>query len=315
MRIVAFLFALCAAGAAFAQNAAPGFGPYRFGMTPEEARAAAPGEWRDFGGGGQFSSMGGPPLHVGSFQFFSSLQFSANRLHVITLHTSGVADTKQRCDDGVHAILAALSRDGGPFSGPRTITEFYSNGGASTLPDGSVVRRYAGGNGEAHTFANRPGLAFAELRSAYGPASSLLDMPNMPAGLNLCRVELSFSQTAPLTEAELRANEPTQAELEGVSHSVTSARWTRRPNAQSFARYYPPAALEAGIEGRVELDCLVGEDGGVRCRVASETPPEQGFGFAALAIARDFQMAGETDDGTPTSGWRVRIPLRFNVMQ
>lgn len=307
MRIAAFLFALCAAGAAFAQDPAPGFGPYRFGMSPADARAVAPGEWRELGSGGTHSSMVGPPLRVELFQLFPLLHFENDRLTSIVLNSGGVVENKQRCDDGIGLIIAALARDGGPFTGPRIITEVYSNSGQTTLPDGSIVRRYAGENGEAHTFANRPGPAFTEIEGRYGRAPGTTD-------LNACFVEVTFSQTAPLTEAELRASEPTVAELEGAQ-PIAAARWTRRPNAQSFARYYPPAALEAGIEGRVELDCLVGEDGGVRCRVTSETPAEQGFGFAALAIARDFQMAGQTEDGTRTSGWRVRIPLRFNVMQ
>jgi TonB family protein len=306
MRVLAFLLALCAAGAAFAQDAAPGFGPYRFGMSPEEARAAAPGEWRDLDAVAGFSARGGPAIRIGVQQFSTMLRFDEGRLSRITLVAGGVAESSERCDENMTDVLERLAREGGPFNGSRTISEFHSEGVETTLPGGSIVRRYNMRSGEVHTLANRPGAAFAEVTERYGRMHG--------ADAELCIIQVNFSATAPLTEAELRAGAPTQAELENAQ-LITPAPWIRRPDAQSFARYYPTPQLEAGIGGRVDLMCLVVADGSLRCVVASEEPAEHGFGMAALAIARDFQMAGETEDGTPTTGGRVRIPLRFNVTQ
>jgi TonB family protein len=94
--------------------------------------------------------------------------------------------------------------------------------------------------------------------------------------------------------------------------SLPDPLWIARPNAQSFARYYPRDALESEIDGQAVLDCLVLEGGVLNCRVAHEAPAERGFGVAALMIAQDFRVERSVD-GTPALGRRVRVPIRFNV--
>jgi protein TonB len=87
--------------------------------------------------------------------------------------------------------------------------------------------------------------------------------------------------------------------------------WLERPNAEDFALYYPEAAVDRGQGGRVTLDCVVAAHGRIACRVTSEDPPGWGFGEAALRISMHFRMAPATRDGRPTSGGRVRVPIRF----
>lgn len=94
---------------------------------------------------------------------------------------------------------------------------------------------------------------------------------------------------------------------------ITNPQWLQRPDARDFARYYPPRALERGQEGRVSLDCIVSADGRISCTVTSEDPTGWGFGEAAVRISRHFRMAPATRDGVPTSGGRVRVPIRFNL--
>lgn len=94
---------------------------------------------------------------------------------------------------------------------------------------------------------------------------------------------------------------------------ITNPRWLERPDARDFARYYPDRALEREQEGRVTLDCVVAADGRIACTVTSEEPAGWGFGEAALRISRFFRMAPATQDGVPTSGGRVRVPIRFNL--
>lgn len=94
---------------------------------------------------------------------------------------------------------------------------------------------------------------------------------------------------------------------------ITNPTWLERPNARDFERYYPPRALERNQEGRVSLDCIVAADGRISCTVTSEDPTGWGFGEAALRISRHFRMAPATRDGVPTSGGRVRVPIRFNL--
>ena len=90
--------------------------------------------------------------------------------------------------------------------------------------------------------------------------------------------------------------------------------WTRAPLADEIIRYYPPAALAAGIEGQTVIECLVDDDGHLHtCAVVEESPPGHGFGDASLRLATNFRMAPTTRDGVPTAGGRVRVPIRFNL--
>jgi periplasmic protein TonB len=94
---------------------------------------------------------------------------------------------------------------------------------------------------------------------------------------------------------------------------ITDPQWLQRPDGRDFARHYPPRALDRGQEGRVTLDCIVNADGRINCTVTGEEPSGWGFGEAAIRISRSFRMAPATRNGAPTSGGRVRVPIRFNV--
>lgn len=89
---------------------------------------------------------------------------------------------------------------------------------------------------------------------------------------------------------------------------ITRPDWIARPG--DLGRYYPARAIRVNREGAVELNCLVGTDGRLACTVLSETPAGYGFGEAALAIARDHQMAPAMRDGVPVEGsYRMRVPF------
>ncbi|MDX2238883.1 MAG: TonB family protein [Hyphomonadaceae bacterium] len=89
---------------------------------------------------------------------------------------------------------------------------------------------------------------------------------------------------------------------------ITTPDWIRRPS--DLAAYYPERALDRGREGEVILDCVVGVDGRLGCTILSETPAGWNFGAAALAIARDHEMAPATRDGAPVEAqYRMRVPF------
>jgi protein TonB len=94
---------------------------------------------------------------------------------------------------------------------------------------------------------------------------------------------------------------------------ISNPSWIERPNASDFTRYYPPRALSDGQGGRVLLSCVVGANGRIDCSVASEDPSGYGFGQAALRISRHFRMSPRLEDGRPTEGGRVRVPISFQV--
>ncbi|MES1199843.1 MAG: energy transducer TonB [Pseudomonadota bacterium] len=133
--------------------------------------------------------------------------------------------------------------------------------------------------------------------TAGGPVSL---MPNPAANDNLgsanTPVSLSASQATPQTAAP-------------ASHGIVT--WAQRPTATRVAAQYPDRAARNGIGGRVDLDCTIGQDLGVSCSVAAETPPGQGFGRAALNLVSSFRAEHFLSDGTPAAGVHVRVPIVF----
>lgn len=89
--------------------------------------------------------------------------------------------------------------------------------------------------------------------------------------------------------------------------------WVQRPSGEDMARYYPEAALKAGVTGaKVIVDCGIAADGRLEnCLVRTEDPVDYGFGEATVKLARHFQMAPEDRDGKSTAGGVVRIPIVF----
>lgn len=89
---------------------------------------------------------------------------------------------------------------------------------------------------------------------------------------------------------------------------ITAPVWIQRP--RNTARFYPREAFMQGVEGQVVLDCMVEVSGRLACSIASETPPEQGFGAAALAIAAAHVMQPATQDGAPVRArYRMIVPF------
>ncbi len=91
---------------------------------------------------------------------------------------------------------------------------------------------------------------------------------------------------------------------------VVNPQWVRQP--RDLARYYPERALQREIEGRVVLDCGVSVQGVLSCAVISETPPNWGFGQAALRISRDYQMVPATRGGVAVAA-RHRMVVPFEI--
>jgi periplasmic protein TonB len=96
-----------------------------------------------------------------------------------------------------------------------------------------------------------------------------------------------------------------------AGYVTTGLVWVEQPGAQDFARWYPQRALDANVGGRVTIDCLVGAEGRLSCTVVSEEPLDYGFGDATLAISREFRLAPQTTNGTPTAGGRMRRTIRW----
>jgi TonB family protein len=89
--------------------------------------------------------------------------------------------------------------------------------------------------------------------------------------------------------------------------------WQRVPRALDLASSFPTQAIAAHVtEGRVTIACDVVSDGKLdHCGIVKEQPEGLGFGAAALSLSSQFQMSLWTDEGQPTIGGRINVPIRY----
>jgi len=83
----------------------------------------------------------------------------------------------------------------------------------------------------------------------------------------------------------------------------------QQPTARDFRDTYPPGALAEGVEGRVLLACTITDEYKLDCVVQSETPPDYGFGGAALRLSRLYVASPE--DPRVVAGRRVTVPISY----
>jgi protein TonB len=89
--------------------------------------------------------------------------------------------------------------------------------------------------------------------------------------------------------------------------------WTRFPDSNALASYYPPRALDNEVEGSSMVECTVMDDQGrVACVAVSETP--KGYGFGA-ATARMVQERGRVDtrQGEVRVGSKLRTTVKWTL--
>lgn len=293
--LLAAMLLLGLAPNALAQEAnEQGLGPYRFGMTSAEVRATAPNaSWTSAPASDTVVLTGGPRVAIGG-RLESALVFVEDRLLRITL--SGIAPGE--CPSVVASMVETVEPLYGPFVSvaPNALEEGRLMQ-VSRTEAGSEIRVRALDDERRFSVSARYGAMYVVVRGEYDSAG-------------MCRVMLTLGPNTDWPRSVIGPG-PTWAELD-AAQSLPDPDYTQRPNARSFADYYPINALERGISGRVALDCLAIEDDQLNCRVSEEAPFDAGFAAAALGIARDFRVR-QSKDGTPALGRRLRIPIRFNT--
>ena len=97
--------------------------------------------------------------------------------------------------------------------------------------------------------------------------------------------------------AAARADDPPPPSPGPVPHVVVVVpRRIGGPSAEDMARFYPQRAQRLRLSGDVLLHCMVTPAGALdACAVTSETPPDQGFGAAALRLTSKFKYAPLAD--------------------
>ena len=94
---------------------------------------------------------------------------------------------------------------------------------------------------------------------------------------------------------------------------ITAARWSRFPDGNALAEYYPPKAADAEIEGQATVQCAVLDSSGrVSCAVVSETPGNYGFGAATVRMVQDKGRV-DTTQGNATKGAVLRQTVAWKL--
>ena len=110
------------------------------------------------------------------------------------------------------------------------------------------------------------------------------------------------------------ADASVQEASDAPRHQVVRPNWRKIPTGDEMERFYPEAAMRRRTGGRVVMQCKVAREGTLyACSIISETPPNAGFGAAALKLAPYFEMTPQMEDGRPIDGGVVRIPVVFNI--
>ncbi len=96
---------------------------------------------------------------------------------------------------------------------------------------------------------------------------------------------------------------------------VFEAEWVRLPSPEAVALAYPPKAKAQQYASRalVQMNCVADRQGGLSaCAISHETPPDLGFGAAALSLSNEFRLKTETREGASLVGMPVIVPLGFD---
>jgi TonB family protein len=105
------------------------------------------------------------------------------------------------------------------------------------------------------------------------------------------------------------------AMAKGEAPTITRPAWAQLPAAADFQASFPKTANGVN-EVRVALVCSVGDDGALSgCTIDREEPAGQGYGQGALALAPKFRVGPWSQDGMPTAGAKVRVPIRYQLTQ
>jgi TonB family protein len=93
---------------------------------------------------------------------------------------------------------------------------------------------------------------------------------------------------------------------------ISNPDWLHKPTGDELLAVWPLKAAQAGLGGKAMIKCIVTTTGLLRnCTVLSETPPGEGFGTAAVVLARTLLMKPAMTATGPVEG-EVSVPINFH---
>lgn len=91
----------------------------------------------------------------------------------------------------------------------------------------------------------------------------------------------------------------------------SAVKWLETPRRIDLQRAFPANARKRQITGRGVLLCKATADGRLNECAATETPPGEGFGDAALSLAPNYRLGPTIDGREVAEGTLVQIPILF----
>jgi protein TonB len=93
---------------------------------------------------------------------------------------------------------------------------------------------------------------------------------------------------------------------------ISQSHWALRgPKASDYSTVFPASAYNRRISGAARLLCTILADRTLDCTVASETPPGEGFGAAAMTLSHAYVVRSMAEDARLATGSRIVVPFRF----
>jgi TonB family protein len=157
--------------------------------------------------------------------------------------------------------------------------------------------------------------------NAQGHPRDCVALGEQPAGLGFGFAARKLAEKMRVAEIGLNGREVRipvtfdPAVLKAEPITIARPAWAVLPSAADFQASFPKTANGVN-EVRVAMVCTVGADGVLSgCAVDREEPAGQGYGQGALALAPKFRVGPWSQDGQPTAGAKVRVPIRYQLTQ
>jgi TonB family protein len=102
-----------------------------------------------------------------------------------------------------------------------------------------------------------------------------------------------------------------------VPEYIRAPSWRLIIDPAKVQALFPAQAEAAGVKtGRGVAECRVVLSGDLEsCEIKSESPPNLGFGAAAVRIVDALAIRPWTSDGRPVDGAKITVPVQFNLAE
>jgi protein TonB len=114
----------------------------------------------------------------------------------------------------------------------------------------------------------------------------------------------------PMPEGVTGTDEPLYADAAPVQQ--TPVQWNLKL-VEMKPPVYPPRCLRMGIEGRVKVRVLVGENGRPQVVTLGESSGESALDQAAIDAVREWRFEPAKRNGVPVRAWAV-VPVEFKLI-